>query len=103
MFAIQASELKALPGLIREQIQSPTPERGERIRVLMLARPANYDYRKAFLVARILSSDWLKSSARWCRFAQELIEDPGVENRLIGQSMHLIALQKREGLKPRCK
>jgi len=103
MFAVPAAELRALPGLIREQIHAPTEARGARIRTLLLARPANYDYRKAFLVARILSSDWLKSSARWCRFAQELIEDPGVENRLIGQAMHIIALQKREGLKPRCK
>ena len=101
MSAITAAELAELPRLTREQILAPTAERGARVRELLLARPANYDYRKAWLVARILSSDQLKGRAKWCRFAQELIKDPGVENRLVGQAMHLIKLEKREGMRLR--
>jgi hypothetical protein len=94
MPAITAAELAELPRLTREQIAAPTEERGRRVRELFLARPANYDYHKAYIVARILSSERLRGRARWTRFAQELIQDPGVENRLIGQAMNLIRLQK---------
>ena len=90
MPAITAAELAELPRLTREQIAAPTVERGQRIRELYLARPANYDYHKAFVVARILSSERLRTRAKWIRFAKELIEDPGVENRLIDQAMNLI-------------
>lgn len=98
---VTAAELAELPRLTREQIAAPTVERGLRLRALYLSRPANYDYHKAFLVARILSSDHLRSRAKWVRFAQELILDPGVENRLIGQAMNLIRLEKKAGLRPR--
>ena len=98
MSAITAAELAELPRLTREQIAGPTVERGQRIRELYLARPANYDYHKAFLVARILSSERLRSRAKWTRFAQELIEDPGVSNRLVDQAMRLIKLEKKEGI-----
>jgi hypothetical protein len=52
-------------------------------------------------VARILSSERLRGRARWTRFAQELIADPGVSNRLIGQAMNLIRLQKKSGVRLR--
>jgi hypothetical protein len=101
MPAITAAELAELPRLTREQIAAPTVERGQRIRELYLARPANYDYHKAFIVARILSSERLRTRAKWVRFAKELIEDPGVENRLIDQAMNLIRLEKKEGIRLR--
>ena len=63
--------------------------------------PANCDYHKAFLVARILSSERLRSREKWCIFAQELIADPGVSNRLVDQAMHLIRLEKKEGMRLR--
>ena len=99
--AIAATELAELPRLTREQIAAPTVERGQRIRELYLARPANYDYHKAFLVARILSSERLRTRAKWTRLAQELIGDPGVSNRLVNQAMNLIRLEKKEGLRLR--
>ncbi len=101
MSAITAAELAELPRLTREQIAAPTKDRGERIRELLLARPANYDYHKAYLVARILSSERLRTRARWTRFAQELIQDPGVSNRLIDQALKLIRLQKKSGVRLR--
>ena len=101
MSAITAAELAELPRLTREQIAAPTVERGQRIRDLYLARPANYDYHKAFLVARILSSERLRSREKWCRFAKELMADPGVSNRLVDQAMHLIRLEKKEGMRLR--
>ncbi len=101
MSAITAAELAELPRLIREAIDSPSPERAARVRELCLARPPNYDYRKAWLVARVLSSDRLKQRRKWCAFAQELVRDPGVENRLIDQAMRLIALEKRAGIRLR--
>ena len=101
MSVITATELAELPRLTREQIAAPTVERGQRIRQLYLARPANYDYHKAFLVARILSSERLRSRVKWTRLAQELIEDPAVENRLIDQAMNLIRLERKEGIRLR--
>ena len=99
--AITAAELAELPRLTREQIAAPTVERGQRIRELYLARPANYDYHKAFVVARILSSERLRTRAKWTRFAQELIQDPGVSSRLIDQAMNLIRLEKKAGIRLR--
>ncbi len=101
MPAITAAELAELPRLTREQIAAPKEERGRRIRELFLARPANYDYHNPSGGARSLRSERLRGRARWTRFAQELIADPGVSNRLIGQAMNLIRLQKKSGVRLR--
>jgi len=89
-----------LPRLCAEVRRSPSPERAAVIHKLVLSKPPNYDYRLAFIVARILSSTRLKKRAKWCDLAKRLIKNPGVSNRLIDQSMKLISLQKKEGLRP---
>lgn len=92
-----------LPRLCAEVRRSPSLERAAVIHKLILSKPPNYDYRLAFLVARVLSSTRLKKRAKWCNLAKWLIQNPGVSNRLIDQSMRLISLQKREGMRPRAK
>ena len=53
-------------------------------------------YRKARLVARVLTSPRLRESTRWCRLAQQLVDDPGVTNRLIDQAVQWFAFYRRD-------
>ena len=73
MSAVTAAELAELPRLIQEAIRSPSPERAARVRELCLARPPNYDYRKAWLLVcsylfyanwdwRFLSLIWISTA-----------------------------------------
>jgi hypothetical protein len=57
------------------------------------AKPYDSYYRKARIVARVLSSTRLKQRAKWCDLAKRLVADPGVSDRLIGQAMHWLALR----------
>lgn len=61
-----------------------------------MQRPSeDSSYLKARLIARVLSSSWLRASPRWCRLARRLSEDPGVTNRLIDQAMRWFAFKRR--------
>ena len=64
----------------------------------VLAWPGDVDtpYRKARIVARVLVSKRLKERRRWCDLAKQLVEDPSVENRLIGQAVRWFELRQRE-------
>ena len=53
----------------------------------MGARGALLPYRKARLVARVLVSKRLKERSKWCDLAKLLVNDPSVEDRLIGQAV----------------
>ncbi len=58
-------------------------------RLLVLAEVGRADsyYRLARMVARVLTSRYLKQRRKWCGLARTLAAAPGVEERLVWQAM----------------
>lgn len=52
-------------------------------------------YRKARICARVLHSPALQSKDKWVRLAKRLVEERGVNDRLIGQAMKWLGYRDR--------
>ena len=86
---------------------SPSPTPVQRAAFGIRARPRldcgeapDIDYRRARVIARVLTSRRLKERAKWCDLARALARDAGVTDRLLGQALHWFAMKARRNNKP---
>jgi hypothetical protein len=72
-----------------ERVDSALSSVGLAERLLVLAEVGRADcyYRLARMVARVLTSRYLKQRRKWCGLARTLAAAPGVEERLVWQAM----------------